>query len=85
MQYTSKLSAFLLAAFTLAGLVSLSGCSKSPEAKCQEMIGIDSGKLETGSGEEMALKGCLALANQLPDAFNREYEAWKTKHDKAEK
>ena len=85
MKSASKLPAFFLAAFTLAGLISLSACSKSPEAKCQEMMGIDSGKLETGSGGEMALKGCLALADQLPDAFNREYEAWKKKHDKAEK
>ena len=85
MKMKNKLTDLLLASIALIGLLSISACSKSAETKCQEMIGVDSSKMERGSGEEMAMKGCLTLSKQLPDAFNREYDAWKSKHDKAEK
>lgn len=73
--------------FLVPGLLTISACGKSVESKCQEMTETESkpGKTEAGSGEEMAMMGCLSLAKQMPDAFNREYDAWKVERDKMKK
>lgn len=85
MKMQNRLSAFLLAPLALIGLLAISGCGKSVESKCRDMTGVGSGKIEFGSAEEMVMNGCIKTGNQVPDAFNRDYDAWKAEHDKTEK
>lgn len=85
MKMQNRLSTFLLAPLALIGLLTISGCGKSVESKCRDMTGVGSGKIEFGSAEEMVLNGCIKTGNQVPDAFNRDYDAWKAEHDKMKK
>lgn len=85
MKIQNRFSTFFLVPVALMSLLAISACSKSAESKCQEMTGTGSSKTEAGSIEEQVMRGCLALAEQLPDAFNREYDAWKAEQDKMKK
>jgi len=85
MKMQNRRSTFLLTPLALMGLLAISACGKSVESKCREMTGVGSAKIEFGSAEEMVMNGCIKTGNQVPDAFNRDYEAWKTEQDKIKK
>jgi len=85
MKMKNRLSTFLLIPTALISLLAISACGQSAESKCREMKGLGSDKVEKGSMEEMVLEGCLKISRQVPDAFEKEYEDWKTKYDKAGK
>lgn len=85
MKMQNRLPTFLLAPLVLISLLTISACSKSVESKCRDMTGVGSEKIEFGSAAEMAMNGCVATGNQLPDAFNRDYDAWKAGQDKTKK